>query len=75
MLEIDVIATAASIIGAILTASGKPSWMPASLTVYIIGSVFWGIYAFQTNQMPLLVLNVVFILIEGWGLYKWRKLK
>jgi len=65
---IDIIATAFSLIGAVLTASGKPSWMPASLVTYVIGSLFWGVYAYQTNQMPLLMLNVVFVVVELYGL-------
>lgn len=73
MFEIDILATIASLVGAVLTASGKPSWMPASLLTYVIGSIFWSIYAFNTHQIPLLVLNITFIIVELYGLWRWMK--
>lgn len=43
-------------------------WILAS-----IGSVIWCIYAITTNQIPLLLLNLVFFTLDGRGFYNWYK--
>lgn len=70
---IDWIATAFSLIGAIYTAIGRPRYMPHALTAYILGSICWAAYAYNTDQISLLVLNIVFIVIEGYAIHRWAK--
>ena len=46
----------------------KSNWI-----VYIISNVLWLIYGINTNQYPLIVINILLIIGNTYGLYKWTK--
>lgn len=49
---------------------GKKAWQ--GWVFNIVGSVLWSIYAVATDQIPLLTLNLVFLFLDGKGLFEWR---
>lgn len=67
------LAVALSIVGALYMTTGKPKHVPYSLLSYLLGSVLWSIYAVQTSQLSLLILNIFFIVVETIALFKWMK--
>lgn len=71
MIRIDHIATAFSIVGAILLSAGLPSLVPASLIIQILGGILWSAYAIKTAQKPLLIVNIAFIIVELIGVWRW----
>ena len=68
---VEYLATALSITGAILLAIGLPILVPLSLLVQIAGGLLWCVYAHTTDQMPLLTVNIAFIIVEIVGLINW----
>ena len=65
----DWIAFVLSVVAALLNAlKNKWCWI-----WYLVSNVAWVIFAFTSNQSPLLLSNLVFFLINCLGLYNWWK--
>lgn len=41
--------------------------------IWILSNIFWIIYSIQTNQIPALIMWVVFIFSNIYGYIQWRK--
>ena len=70
-MKLEYVATSLSISGGALLALADPSLVPHSLLLQIAGGTLWSIYSIRTHQIPLLIVNLCFILIEMIGVYRW----
>lgn len=64
------IGTVTGIMGAILMASNLPESKYAFL-LYFTSSVLWTISGVLMKDKPLLVMNLVFVTINIFGIYSW----
>lgn len=68
---IELMATIASLIGALIVAQGKPEYMPLALITYIVGSIFWIFVGIEAGLLGLIVTNFIFIVLETIALIRW----
>ena len=75
ILGIDWIAFGFSFIGCIFTVQGKPELIKYGFIFWVIGGVLWIIYTYSAGLWSLVAVNVLFTIVEVFGVYKWYKYK
>jgi hypothetical protein len=68
---IDYVAAVLGIIGSILLARGSQHLVKYSFVFYWIASSLWIIYGVTNEIYSLVLVNVVFIVVESMGAYRW----
>ena len=63
------IASVFTLLSVLLVAQKNILCWPTQLT----GNILWFIYAAKTTQVPLMIINVVFMVTSTYGWYRWRK--
>lgn len=68
---ISYIAMILSLSGAMICALGKPSLMVYAKLIWLVANVLWIYIGINQGLTSLVLTYVGFLLIEGYGLYKW----
>ncbi len=63
--------TITGIAGGILIAINSPEYSKFGFIFFLISAISWLIQGWKSQDLPLVLLNCVFIVIDIIGIYKW----